>query len=367
MAEELLGGNSEAAAAAEAASSALTSEGTTFDADGAAPALAPEQTSVDDLGLATEPSTDSLPGTDFWDEDKSAPAPTTPDPETSAAPEVQEAKEQAALAALKYKANGVDKEISVDEARKILSQYDGNQKGYKLASQAKLQLKQLQQQIADLEPVKQKMEELSSMRGDHASLIESITGKSMAEIIQAEVEKQNKYQLATPEERAQMDYSVRQAELEARVAKQELQLQEREDQLRAEASQSQKEVLNEKLKSAMSEYYSPNEDPIVDNDLREMVWRTSVAKIKRYHADGYPLSEKLISAVFKKTSKSLGTHRTANVNKEISKISAQQTASATEKAQLASQQNYSSPKVASTRGLNPLDLFEQFVKNKTRA
>jgi hypothetical protein len=363
MSEEIgTGSNEAAAAAANVAKQAFASEGAEITPDSVAPAPTPSAL-PEDLSVATEPTGETLPGSDFWDEDKTALAESEA---PASAPEVQEAKEQAAAAALKYRANGVDREVSLEEARKMLADYDGNQKGYKLAAQAQRQLKQLQREMKDLTPLRERLDKIESLKDDPGGLIEAVTGESMADLIAREVEKHNQYQLATPEERAKMDFLQKQAEMEERLARQEKLLKSREDDLLAQASEGRKEALNEKLKSAMAEHYSPNPDPSVDNDLREMAWRTSVAKIKGYHKEGYAISDKLINAVFKKVNRRLGTHRTANVNSEVAKISAQKTAQATEKAQIASQQNYAPSKPIETKGMNPLDLFHSMVRGKGR-
>lgn len=365
MSEEIgTGSNEAAAAAANAAKQAFASEGTDITPETVAPESTQPTLSPEELSAATEPTAENLPGSDFWDEDKTATRQPSPEAPPSAAPEVESAKEQAAEAALKYRANGVDREVSLEEARKILASYDGNQKGYKLASQTQRQVKQLQKQIKDFSAVQDRLSKIESLKGDPAALIEAVTGESMSAIVAREVEKAQQYQLASPEDRAKMDFLDKQTELEARVARQEEQLRQREEALQNQANEGRKEALNEKLKSAMSEYYSPNADPVVDNDLREMVWRTSVAKVKGYHAEGYPVTDKLINAVFKKVSRSLGTHRNSNISQEVAKASAAKTAQATEKAQVASQQNYSPSKLPSTKGMNPLELFESLVRGK---
>jgi hypothetical protein len=367
MAEELIGtGSTEAAAAAAAAAgAALASEGTDLTSISAVPEPQPTM-SPEDLSAATEPVAENLPGSDFWDEDKTALAQPDPaSPEQEVAPEVQEAQAQAEAAqTLKYKANGQDQEKTLEEARKILSQYDGNQKGFQLAAKTQRQLKQLQKQMQEMSAAQERLSQIDALKGDPSGLIEAVTGKSMAEIVAGEVEKHNQYQLASPEERAKMDYDAKQRELEERLARQEQLLKGREDELLSQASEGRKEALNEKFKTAMAEHYSPNQDPTIDNDLREMAWRTSVAKIRGYHKDGYAISDKLINAVFKKVNRSLGTARTANVNQEVAKISADKSAQATQAAQIASTQNYAPSKLPSTKGMNPLEIFENLVRKR---
>lgn len=349
MAEELDTSGSEAAAAAEALKSELSQP------------AEPQVDSADPDPLAFDE--EALPErSGFFDDDESAAALVEDETISGTAPEVQAAEEAAAVAKFKYKANGQDKEISFDEARKLLSQHDGNQKGYKLAAKANRELKQLRKDLAAAQEAQTSLQELRALKDDPASLIEAVTGKSMRDYIQEEVERQNKYQLATPEERAQMDYLQKQAELEARVAKQEAQLTAREEELRAEARSARKEALGEKLRSAMEAHYVPNDDPMVDNTLREMFFKTSVGHIQKYHSQGYKVNDKLVNAVFKRNARVLGTHRTSNINQEVAKVSAKKSEAATKQAQQAATANYSSPKIPKISGFRPTEIFESMKR-----
>ena len=355
--EELLVNPGEVEAAAAAAKAELEQSSAVPETDGAE--------TLNDFNTGTEPTVEDLPESGFWENDEPfhAPAESTQEsvPES---PEIQEAKEQAE-AAFKYRANGVDKEISADEARKILSRYDGNEKGFQIAAKTQRQLKALQKQISALQDSQSQLDQIRSLKDNPAGLVEAVTGKSMKDLIQAEVERRNQWELASPEERARIDLEQRQAEINAKLAEQEERLKQREQELENQASSHHKETLNEKFKSAMAEYYSPNSDPTVDNDLRDMVWGTSVRKIRNYHKEGYEISDKLINAVFKKVSRSLGTHRNANINQEISKISSEKSEVAKQQAQQAATKNYApSPELPNTKRLNPLEIFETFVKRR---
>lgn len=293
---------------------------------------------------------------DFWNEGEAPESTSDSDPEA----ESDTSQVLADQETIKYKANGEEQEITLEEAKKRLSLLEGSRKAFSDRAKLRKQYKEVKAQVDELQSYKDTFDKLERIKNNPAQLFEAITGESYAEFLNRELEKRHAYQSATPEQQRAME-----AEERLRLIEQQMQLEKqdrekREQEAETKLFKAEKSQLQGRLEREFFKHELPNDNPQVANKLRKMLWRNALADLKDYHNNGYKLTDKVIQKAFADNSSALQYYYGQQVEKGVSTAINKKKESAKEKAQIASTRNYQAPIDSSISKLDPMSLFNRF-------
>jgi hypothetical protein len=306
----------------------------------------------------TEGGNLEVPESSFWDDE-------SPASETADSPSETEAKQPnlSAAGTIKYKADGKEIEISLEEAKKQLSLAAGARRAFTEKQKIQKQYEALSKERQELLKIKEAWDKLEELKNDPERLAEVIFDKPYADIEKEVYERRRLYEEATPEERQLLEYEARMRNLERDMERRNREAERK----RQEAEEREYSATTTKLETAMQrEFFKhqvvDSQDPTVANKLRKMLWRQSVADLKEYAKrlpEGKLPGPKLIAKVFADNARAISGFKSEIVNKEIKQAVDQKKQASVQKAQLSSTANYSSQIDPNLMKLNPLDLFNK--------
>lgn len=290
-------------------------------------------------------------------EDEDQPAETAEEETEATAEENVSAKDDGPQT-IKYKANGEEVEISVEEAAKRLSLADGARKVFSDNDKLRKTNKQLVEENKANKEIVDLWNKLEAVKDDERQLYNMITGRNFDEIIRKEAQWLLDYRDASPEEQRAME-----AERVAEDAKRSLALRDKDAKKADERREQERyEIQKSRVFGAMEAEFRKHElpegvDPAAGNRLKKMLWRNSIEDIKDLKRQKQPITASAIARVFAENAAALKsfsrTVETQQVKEEVVKEKV-----ATEKAKAASTKNY--PKTTVDQDiakLNPLDMF----------
>lgn len=300
-----------------------------------------------------------------WDsDDEDQPAETTEEETELTAKEDAPAKVDGPQT-IKYKANGEEVEISVEEAAKKLSMADGARKVFSDNDKLRKTNKQLETENKANREVVELWNKLEAAKDDDRTLYKMITGRDFDSIIQREAQRLLDYRDASPEEQRAMD-----AERRAELAEQRSALRDKDAKKATDAHEKERyEIQKGRVFGAMEAEFRKHDlpegvDPAAGNRLKKMLWRNSIEDMKDLKRSGKPITQSAISKVFSENAAALKafgrTTETAQVKEEVAKEKV-----ATEKAKAASTKNYPTSSVDKDMAKkDPLSLFRAMTGRK---
>ena len=244
-----------------------------------------------------------------------------------------------------YKANGQDVEVDladqerVDQlitlglgARPVFSERD------KLRKQVGVKDKEL----AELRPMKDLWNKLEAAKGNHDELYQHIFGKSFKEVIDAEIERRRVYESASPEERKLLDYQRSIEEMKRQMEEQQQSWQQRQkDAETKEQHARQREVRAQFMPEFHKhEFSSKVDDPVMAEKLNTILWRQTVANLKREFGESEQIPQEAIRREFASVASLLEGNAAKRAKAEVSKAVEQKKQQAKTQAQQASTRNY---------------------------
>jgi hypothetical protein len=269
------------------------------------------------------------------------------------------------LQTIKFKANGEDIELSLEEAQKRLSLAEGARQALNDRAKLKKEVTNLKKQSEELSRYKDTWEKLESVKHDRKQLLELITGESYDELIEREAEKRQIHQYGSPEQKQLLDYAERVQKLER---ERELENGKRESQIK-QAEQSKFDAEAQRVQTAMErEFYKhqlPEDlDPSAQNKLKAMLWKQSAADLKEYYNKYGKITNKMVEKAFADNANVMLRSNNKVVEKKVAEIRDTQKQAAKEKAQIASVKNSENTVDAKLANMNPNQLFDFFRKGR---
>lgn len=262
-----------------------------------------------------------------------------------------------------YKANGKEVKISVAEAAKKLALVDGAQKAFSEKAKLQEKLQKVESDTAELAKYKETWERLEGLKGDKKRLYEVITGERFDDMLTREREKQDLYAKASPEARAAMDAEERIRALEASAARDREDRDSKLKQAEEREYNAESKYMQTQLEREFFKYQFPEDNPNVSNQLKRMLWRSSVADIKEL-SKGSAVTPEIVAKAFRDNAKALQSFYRKEVDKGVSATLDKKKKDAEEKAQIASTRNYEQPAPAELAKKNPMDLFNMIRNRK---
>jgi hypothetical protein len=266
---------------------------------------------------------------------------------------------------IKFKANGEDIELPLEEAQKRLSLAEGARQALQDRAKLSKENKLLQEQAKELAKYKDTWDKLESVKHDRQKLFEMITGEPYDDLIRKESERREIYQNGTEEQKQLLAQAERVQRLEREIELEKTRKDsesKRIDQQRYEAEKQQVRTVMEK------EFYKhdlPTDlAPAAQSKLKAMLWKQSTDDLKQYHKEYGKITNKMVEKAFADNAALLKGGLKASVDKQVADVREATKQSAKENAQLASTKNSGTaidPKLAS---MNPSDLFKFFQKGK---
>ena len=291
-----------------------------------------EQIPMAPQGDSLVPEEDNLPQINWADDDRDQ---AIQEETVVSQPNLSEAPPQT----IKFKANGEDKELSLEEAQKQLSLAEGARQALNDRAKLKKESDELKKQLEEAKQYKEKWDALEAVKHDRKKVLETLTGQSYDDFITQEIQRREIHQYGTEEQKQLLDYSERVAKLER---ERQLETSKREEQLKKtqEARDAAEELqFNNTLER---EYHKqlesmPKElDPARATRFKNILWNSAKIELKQYAEKYGKITHKMVEKAFKDNAEALFQGTTELVDKKLSQALDSQKKTAKEQAQLAS-------------------------------
>jgi len=276
-------------------------------------------------------------------------------------PEVETDVPQAA-GTIKFKANGQEQEISLEEAERRLSDYDGSRKWTSDKAKAVRELKQAREQLAEMQKYQESWNKLEEIKYDKAKLHKLITGEDYETYMDREIAKRemlrsgseaDKQILMQNEKIEQLEREQKRREAEIDRRKQEAERREYD----AEKMEMRTHIIDEIMNFALQEMR-----PEVANRLNKMIYQQSINDLQEMYQRYGKLTGKMYEKAVADNAAALQYFSKSGVEAGVDHAIKSKQETARQQAQLASTRNYSSGIDAADMRSNPLDLFNKVFK-----
>jgi hypothetical protein len=266
---------------------------------------------------------------------------------------------------IKFKANGEDIELSVEEAQKRLSMAEGARQALQDRSKLRKEAKAKDQEIEALRQYKDTWEKLEAIKHDRQKLLETITGESYDDFLSQEAERREIYQNGTDEQRRLLEQADKIEKLERAQAADS---QRREADLN-KAETAKFDAEKQRVQNSMEREYYKHKLPegvegSAQNKLKNMLWKQSADDLKQYYQKYGKITNKMVEKSFKDNANVLFNSHKQAVAKGVSEVRETKKQAAKEKAQIASVKNSDQGIAPDVLKMNPNQLFDLFRKGK---
>lgn len=332
----------------------------------------PEPTGADlfDQAVNYESEID-VPLSDFWDVTNQ---PDKPANTHSAEESVENVPEPRAVEEqiIKFKANGEERELTLEEAKKQLAMAEGGAKAFTKLAQANKKIKEFESKEADYRKKVELLDKLESIKHDENELIKVITGKDPDEWITDVLRKRRIMETGTETEKAQLEREQRVSALERQLEAQ------RERQEAAERAEQERNFNSEQtnLKSMLETEFFKNqiklENELDSNDANEMLWtdgnRRMKAYVKKYkdHPRFKELLPKMAQKAFEDVAGKINRLATGSVQTKVDEAIKAKKQKAAEMAGVASTRKLSDVNLDEFSKLSVREVANKLVGKKNR-
>lgn len=296
----------------------------------------------------------------FWEEANAAPVGDEKDKAPAAKVEDTDAPDDSQT--ITYRANGKDVKISREEAAKKLALVDGAKRAFDKQASLQKQLDAVKKEQDELVKYRETWEKLERIGKDHKRLYETLTGERFDDMLSREMQRKSAYQNASEDERRAMDSEERLRTLESQAQQDRSERDKRVKDAEEREFKAETKYMQTQLEREFFKYQFPDDKPNVSNQLKRMLWRSTVADLKDYDKQGHDVTPDLIKRAFRDNATALQSFYKTEVDKGVKQVTEQKKKDATEKAQLASTRNYSNTNVRDLAGKDPMSLFRAFQR-----
>ena len=312
---------------------------------------------------------EDIPDSDFWDGTSGGEEGVAGNTLNDDPVDEQDFDSKLEEAVFKYRAGNKDYELDLNDREalaKKLSMAEGGAKAFSDKARLSRELKAKDAEIAQLRERDELLQKLDKLRGNDRAVVEEYLGKSYEDF---EKEAARKYRIreeGTDEERSSLLQQEEISQLR-REMDQDKRLRELNDQRSAAELQNAKKIrLKTMTESAFFDRELPTTgDQKMDDKLKQSYWKMSMIDIAEADERGQTIDKKFVDEMFAKKYRTLvHTHENA-VETKLKERVTKKKAVDKRQAQLASTENYSTPKGNPEIGNhNPLSFFKEFTKKR---
>ena len=328
---------------------------------------------VDDAHF--EASDLDVPVSDFWSNAETVNAPTseeaTSDEPTSSDDEVSlEGDVSESPQTIKYKANGQDVELTLEEAVKKLSMVDGGAQAFSKLAEANKRIAEYESSIPEMRKKAETLDKLEEVKHDWRAILQIATGQDPDVFLADVMRKQRINETGSDAEKHQLAR-------EERVTALERKLQAQEDANEAsKARDAERDRTSEQtaLKSLLDGEYFKHKldmgDDVRSNSANELLWqhgqRQMTKYVKKYQNDPRfkELLPKMAQQSFKDAAGILQNLATGSVQAEVDKAIAAKKQTAAEKAAVASTRRLQDNSFEDFKGLGIREIADRLIGKK---
>lgn len=265
-----------------------------------------------------------------------------------------------------YSVGGQTYKADKTQAIKALELQRGARQAFSDRAKLKREIKKLQREALENAEFRDKWKEALA-DPDPRAVFTKLTGQSLNDYVEQELQRRELWNRATPEERKILEYDQRMQAMQSQLEKFESTAREKEKALAEQSFQSEISKFQSEMMPVMEKAFEPLEhgNPEVDNTRWNMLWGATVRDLQKYAEEGYDVDRSLVKQVAQRNAKALGGNIAAQVDQGVEKVIEKKKAEAKDLAQKASTQNYTAGlSVQDAVKLNPLDLFHTWTGRK---
>jgi hypothetical protein len=279
-------------------------------------------------------------------------------------------QESAEWAVQKYKADGEEFEIDFSKeddrakALRAMSREKGSARAFSKLNKATKDLEKFKTMAEENSKYRKVWNKLEGMRDDPEALFEIVSGTKFQDYMKTAVERENKYQGATDEQRQVMDAQLRMQQIERNEKRREAEHKRQQESFTQREKSNRLEALENQYNPIFSKFASALDDvgqtPEMTNVLKESLWTSSISKLQALDKKGYDVrNPKVVEQVFKSRVRAMVGTSKAAAAQEVSNLIDEKKKTAQEQAQIASVRNNPSRNLDMEKlsKKNPVDLL----------
>lgn len=316
--------------------------------------LEASQAEVDEINDALEATVD-VPLSGFWDNAE--------EPEQDEQPvSLSEADEQADVpqsGIISFKANGEERQMTLEEASKkldldastisqipqeslkrALAKVVGSERAFTKLAQTTKEMKDLQSKLPELEKRAQLLDKLEEIKHDPKLLLNLITGQDYDSFMQDQIRRYEIMKNGSEADKKALEREERLAALERRMADEEDAKAEAAKLQEQKAYESEKGELKGLLESEFFKHQFDLGDDADSNDVNEILWERGQRQLSRYvkkyqdHPKFKELLPKMVQKAFEDEAGKLRRLTTKPVQAKVDEVIAKKRQKAAEQAQV---------------------------------
>jgi hypothetical protein len=351
----------------------------------------PEQSGVQAINesLVDSGADIDVPISDFWDNKSKAEddLPKTAVEDTATEEVVSDVPPEMEI--IKFKANGREKEVTLEEASKklgvdseimqqlpaeaiksALSKIEGGTQAFSKLAQTNKKLKELESKLPELEKFKSLFDKLESVKHNEDELLKIISGKDPETWKADFLRKQRILETVSEAEKAQLEKEERVAQLEKQLEAQRVRQEELEKSEQDRLYKSEKDSLKTMLEGEFFKHKFALENEVDSNDVNEMLWQQGQRRMSEYvkkyqdHPKFKELLPKMAQKSFEDVAGKLNRLTTGSVQAKVDEAIKAKKQKAAEKAAVASTRRISEVNPDDFTGLGVREIADRLIGKK---
>ncbi len=309
-----------------------------------------------------------VPISDFWDNKPQAGAPAEEQAEVESVESVDVPASDEQI--IRYKANGQELEISLEEARQKLAMAEGGAKAFSKLAQANKRVKELESNLPELQKKAELLDKLEEVKHDWKAVLQIATGQDPEQFLAEAMRKQRILETGTDVEKSQLEREERFAQLERQLRAQEEKQAEIEKREKERLYNAEKSSLKSMLEGEFFKHKVELESEVDSNEVNEMLWQNSQRKMAKYvkkyqdHPRFQELLPKMVQKSFEEEAGKLKRLATGSVQAKVDEAIKQKKAKAAEQAAIASTSRIAEPDMASFKGKSVREIADMLIGKK---
>lgn len=269
-------------------------------------------------------------------------------PEVSAEPAAAEEAEETPVVdvsdeqTISFKANGIEQNISLEEARKKLAMAEGGAQAFTKLAKATKEMKALEARLAAAQAKAESMDKLEELKNDPEAIIKIATGQDPEEFLASYLKKRRILETGSDAEKADLERAERLAQLEREVAENKAERERLKAQEEERNFNSERNSLKSMLEGEFFKHKVDHGNEVASNEANELLWQMGQREMTRYvkkykdHTKFKELLPKMVEKSFSSAASKLNRLATGSVQEKVDEAIKQKKQDASEKAAVAS-------------------------------
>jgi hypothetical protein len=317
----------------------------------------------------------NVPDSPFWDSGATAKEETTESEAETPAVEEEvvsdvSVESEEDTQTIKFKANGEDREITLEEARKQLAMAEGSRQAFTKLDKANKRVKELENSLPDLEKKAALLDKLEEVKHDWKAIVQIATGQDPDQFLAEALRKQRILETGTDAEKEQLEKEERFMELERKLqaqAERQAEIEKRETDRRFK---SEKDSLKSMLETEFFKHKFELGSDVDSNDVNEMLWQQGQRRMSQYvkkykeHPKFQELLPQMAQKSFEEVAGKLKRLTTGSVQAKVDEAIKQKKQKAAEQAAVTSTRHISEANADDFKGLSVREIADKLVGKK---